>query len=127
MKDADAHGMQQADVRQAPDAAFIRQLRQRYPTESEIDRVLTRKMRARGGAPYTAVELPRLLDSLRRFLSLSQRLEPPFSVHAARWMTGGSSKLQLAFELEWRGLDGRGALQRTPMVLRMSPARSSPP
>lgn len=121
MKDAHA-AARGLDPRQSPDDALIARLRQRYPTEAEIDRVLTRKMRARGAAPYAPVGLPQMLECLRRFLS--QRLDQPFSVHAARWMTGGSSKLQMAFELDWHGPDGRAGQQRTPMVLRMSPAES---
>ena len=39
-----------SDPRQAPDAAFIADLRARFPVESEIDRVLTRKMEQRAAA-----------------------------------------------------------------------------
>jgi aminoglycoside phosphotransferase (APT) family kinase protein len=55
---------------------------------------------------------------------LSRKLDKPFTVRHARWMTGGSSKLQMAFELEWHGLGGDQPLHVTPMVLRMSPAES---
>jgi hypothetical protein len=43
------------DPRQAPTADFIADLRHRYATEVEIDRVLTRKMRARSVGAYKPV------------------------------------------------------------------------
>lgn len=110
------------DPRQSPAADFVAALRDRYPTEREIDRVLTRKMLARGGPPHAPVTLGQLTDCLDSFLSA--RLDRPFAVRDARWMTGGSSKLQMAFALEWQSVDGTSATHVTPMVLRMSPAES---
>ncbi len=115
-------GLSAADPRQNPDAAFIAELRTRFRVEPEIDRVLTRKMAQRGGAPYRPVTLDELAQALSRFLA--GRLDQPFEVRDLRWMTGGSSKLQVAFALDWRGLDGTAAPHSTPMVLRMSPAES---
>ena len=111
-----------ADPRQNPDAAFIAELRTRFRVEPEIDRVLTRKMAQRGGAPYRPVTLDELAEALNHFLA--GRLDQPFEVRDLRWMTGGSSKLQVFFALDWRGLDGTAAPHSTPMVLRMSPAES---
>ena len=110
------------DRRQQPSASFIEELRRRYPTEPEIDRVLTRKMRQRGGEPHRPVTLPVLVSSLESLLR--RELDQPFVVSNARWMTGGSSKLQAAFDLEWHGAAGDEPLHVTPMVLRMSPAES---
>ena len=93
-----------ADPRQNPDAAFIAELRTRFRVEPEIDRVLTRKMAQRGGAPYRPVTLDELAEALNHFLA--GRLDQPFEVRDLRWMTGGSSKLQVFFALDWRGLDG---------------------
>ena len=111
-----------SDPRQAPDAAFIAALRARFPVEPEIDRVLTRKMEQRAGAPHRPVTLDELVDCLNRLLA--GKLTQPFSVLEPRWLTGGSSKLQVAFSLDWHGLDGTLARHVTPMVLRMSPAES---
>lgn len=110
------------DARQQPSDAFIEDLRRRYPTEAEIDRVLTRKMRHRGGAPHRPVTLAQLMESLESLLR--RELDKPFTVSNLRWMTGGSSKLQAAFALEWHGAAGDEPLHVTPMVLRMSPAES---
>ena len=111
-----------ADPRQAPDAAFIADLRARFPVEPAIDRVLTRKMEQRSGAAHRPVTLDELVDCLNRLLA--GKLAKPFTVLEPRWLTGGSSKLQVAFSLEWHGPDDAGPRHVTPMVLRMSPAES---
>ena len=111
-----------SDPRQQPDAAFIEGLRARYRTEPEIDRVLTRKLRQRAGTPHVPMTLDALVQCTEQMLG--ERLDRPFAVVNPRWMTGGSSKLQVAFDLDWHGPDGTEPHHRTPMVLRMSPAES---
>lgn len=103
------------DPRQEPTPSFIEALRARFPTEREIDRVLTRKMYQRSGSPHVPVTLDQLVGCIERLLET--KLDVPFSVRDPRWMTGGSSKLQVAFDLEQEG-------EITPLVLRMSPAES---
>lgn len=110
------------DPRQSPTADFITDLQQRFPTEPEIDRVLTRKMKQRAGAPYSPVSFEQMTRCLQQLLT--RELDKAFEVKNARWMTGGSSKLQMAFDLEWHGLKGDEERHKTPMVLRMSPAES---
>ncbi len=112
----------QGDPRQAPTPDFIADLRNRFPTEAEIDRVLTRKMQARSTAAYAPVTFEQMVRCLQTLLQ--RELDKSFTVRNARWMTGGSSKLQMGFELEWYGIDGNEPLHVTPMVLRMSPAES---
>jgi len=111
-----------ADFRQTPSREFIADLRSRFPVEAEIDRVLSRKMEQRAGDPYQPVPLDQMADHLSRFLA--GKLDKPFAVKSLRWMTGGSSKLQLSFDLEWHGMDGAGPSHNSPMILRMSPAES---
>jgi len=106
------------DRRMTPDTAFIAAIRARYPVEREIDRVLTRKMVNRAGDGYSAIPLDRLIAGTRALIAAN--VDSNFSLHDARWLQGGASKLQMAFELEWNGSDG-GARRRTPMVLRMEP------
>lgn len=112
----------QHDPRQHPAPDLIADLRQRHPTEAEIDRVLTRKMQARAGNAYAPVTFEQMVGCLHTLLQ--RKLDHPFAIHNARWMTGGSSKLQMGFELEWHGIDGTRERHMTPMVLRMSPAES---
>lgn len=57
------------DVRGAPSAEFIASLRERYRVEPEIDRMLTRKMQRRPGAPYTMVSLELLSQYLNAMLT----------------------------------------------------------
>ena len=45
----------QHDPRQQPTPDLIAALRQRYPTEAEIDRVLTRKMQSRAASAYISL------------------------------------------------------------------------
>lgn len=91
----------------------------RLPCEPEIDRILTRKLMRRDGPKYSAVSLQELVDGLHALLD--DRIGGSFMISEARWLTGGSSKLQMAFELSWTP-DGQTV--RTPMVLRMEPAEA---
>lgn len=100
--------------------ARLDDLRGRFPCEPEIDRILTRKLMRRDGPGYSAISLQTLVDGLCKLLD--DRIDGSFAVASARWLTGGSSKLQMAFELTWTppGME----TVRTPMVLRMEPAEA---
>lgn len=104
-----------------PSAAWIAALRQRFPCEREIDRILTRKLERRAGPGYTPIPLARFASSLAALLrdELGGRY---FAVDRLRWLSGGASKLQVAFDLEWEQADG--SRQQAPMVIRMEPAES---
>ena len=103
-----------------PSAEWIAQLRARFPTEREIDRVLTRKMQRRSGPAYAPLPLETLVTGLRSLLDAE--LKTPYEIHDAKWLSGGASKLQMAFTLAWTQ-PGVGPT-RTPMVLRMEPSES---
>lgn len=103
-----------------PSAAWIEQLRQRYPTEREIDRVLTRRLQRRAGPGFEPLALETLVDGVRALIRA--RHDGPFEILEARWLSGGASKLQMAFVLDWQR-PGAGR-ERTRMVLRMEPAES---
>ena len=93
--------MTDRDIRQHPDAAFIAAVRARFPTEPEVDEVLSRKMQRRGGPGYQAVSIETLSTGAQRLISAE--LGYPVKVAEARWLSGGASKLQMRFELHWRG------------------------
>ena len=103
-----------------PTQDWIEQLRLRFPCESEIDRVLTRKLERRAGPPYVQLTL----DALRQGTEalLHSQLKEPFTITEARWLSGGASKLQMAFTLHWNE-PGIGP-SVTPMVLRMEPSEA---
>lgn len=103
-----------------PSPAWIASLRTRFPTETEIDRVLTRKLERRAGPGFAPQKLETLVKGVQSLLEAE--LREPFAVLEPRWLSGGASKLQMAFTLEW-SRPGRGR-ERTPMVLRMEPAES---
>ncbi len=110
-----------ADLRQFPDSAFINDIRRRYPVEKEIDRVLTRKMERRSEPGYAPIPLARLVEGIDALIA--RNLETPFQLSNVRWLTGGASKIQVAFDLEWQGFEG-GERRTTSMVLRMEPPES---
>lgn len=114
--------MAQADTRRsAPDADFIAAVRARFALEPEMDRVLTAKLRERAGGPHRPVPLDELVERTRTLIARATSAD--FTIANARWLGGGASKLQMAFDLDWHGPDG-GARRTTAMVLRMQPAAS---
>ncbi len=103
-----------------PSAEWIEHLRRQFPCEPEVDRILTRKMRRRGGPCYSPVSLETLIKGTESLIRAS--VSDPFEISQARWLSGGASKLQMAFSLTWNR-PGIGR-ETTPMVLRMEPAES---
>ncbi len=103
-----------------PTLEWIEELRQRFPCETEIDRVLTRKMKRRAGPPYTPVSLETLVKGTEALIR--SELRDDFAISDAHWLSGGASKLQMAFTLHWNQ-PGVGRTT-TPMVLRMEPSES---
>ena len=103
-----------------PSPTWIAALRNQYRTEAEIDRVLTRRMQRRAGPGYSPLPLEKLVCGVESLVR--SHIGDDFSIAQARWLSGGASKLQMAFTLSWdRPGVGR---EDTPMVLRMEPAES---
>ena len=105
-----------------PDEAYISDLRQRYPTEPEIDATLTRKLRRRGSAPYHRPTLAEMEAHLTAFLD-HELGAGGYAVSDPRWFTGGVSKIQVGFTLDWS--DAAETRRRDRMVLRMDPSEGS--
>jgi aminoglycoside phosphotransferase (APT) family kinase protein len=116
--------LRSSDPRAKPGEAFIRTIRDQYPTEQEVDSVLTRKMQRRKGPAYRVPTLEELVDGVRRLIENDLGYE--VAIADPKWLSGGASKLQVVFSLRWRGLDGSadGAAVSTRMVLRTEPAAS---
>jgi aminoglycoside phosphotransferase (APT) family kinase protein len=106
--------------RDHPDDAFIQAMRTKYPTEREFDAMLTRKMLRRAMPRAKSTQLADFAACLDRFLRA--HVGGSFEVSGLRWMTGGGSKIQLAFDLCWTR-PGMGSTV-TPMVIRMEPQES---
>ncbi|VTU30728.1 phosphotransferase family protein [Variovorax sp. PBL-E5] len=109
------------DIRDDPSEAFIADMRQRFPTEPETDALLTRKMRRRSGPPYQQVSLAQMTKWLHAMLS--DRIQGSFTVRDPKWLTGGASKVQVSFMLDWEA-PGRGACSDH-LVIRMDPSEAS--
>ena len=107
-------------LRDAPDEAFIERMRNRYPTEREFDRMLTRKARQRNLPRRTTTTLEDFAACLDAFLR--DHVQSDFAVSRLRWMSGGGSKIQLAFALDWN--DPEAGRTTTDMVIRMEPQES---
>ncbi len=103
-----------------PSAEWIAQLRKRFPCEKEIDRVLTRKLERRTGPPFEKLTLASLTSGLEALLR--SQLKSPFTISQVSWLSGGASKLQVAFTLNWTP-EGADATS-TPLVLRMEPSEA---
>jgi aminoglycoside phosphotransferase (APT) family kinase protein len=114
------HEKEMTDIRRHPTDALIADIRARYPTEREVDVVLSRKMRRRNGPPFEQITIEPLIAGTKRLIEA--RLGYDVDVADARWLSGGASKLQMLFNLHWRGESGSPLV--TTMVLRMEPAAS---
>lgn len=103
-----------------PTLEWIEQLRRRFPCEREIDRILTRKLQRRSSPPYSPVRLETLVKGTAALIR--SEIKDDFEIADARWLSGGASKLQMAFTLKWHPPGARPTA--TPMVLRMEPSES---
>jgi aminoglycoside phosphotransferase (APT) family kinase protein len=107
-------------LRDQPTDAFVAEMETRYPLEAEIGKCLTRKMRRRDTGPFHRASLAQIEEWFAAFLR--DNVTGDFRLANARWLNGGASKLQVAFELDWADPD-RGRRSET-VVLRMEPAEA---
>lgn len=105
----------------APSEDFISSLRQKFPTEDEVDKVLTRKLRNRPTGEYRRISLEDMSERLHRFMT--DMVYGDFSVRDIHWFTGGVSKIQIGFYLDW--VDGQGIRREDRLVVRMDPKEGS--
>lgn len=103
-----------------PTPEAIRELSTRFPCETEIDRMLTRKLDQRAGPGYVTQSLEGLVAGSASLIRA--HIGDDFAIREARWLTGGASKLQMAFTLDWT--PAGDTRQHSAMVLRMQPAES---
>ncbi|MFT4582801.1 MAG: aminoglycoside phosphotransferase (APT) family kinase protein [Gammaproteobacteria bacterium] len=103
-----------------PSAEWLASLRERFPCEPHVDDFLSAKLMRRAGPGYTPVSLASLCCGIEDLLRA--HLDAAFDISAPRWLTGGASKLQMAFNLTWQ--PAQSERLTTQMVLRMQPAES---
>lgn len=115
-------------LRDQPSETFIASMREQFPIEAEMDKVLTRKLRRRHLPAYQPVDLGDMQSCLEKFLEA--HVDGAFSVSNSRWLAGGGSKIQLAFTLtrQHRTRSGTDAVDThtvdTELVVRMEPPES---
>jgi aminoglycoside phosphotransferase (APT) family kinase protein len=107
------------DAKQAPTESWIEAIRHRYPTERFVDLALTRKLKRRG-LPYSIPSVALVAERLDAFIA--RRLDTSFVVSDVKPLTGGSSKAQFSFRLNWEDKH-RGACEES-LVLRLQPGES---
>ncbi|MFE5699046.1 phosphotransferase family protein [Rhodococcus koreensis] len=108
------------DSRDNPPREFIDEMRSRYPVDSELDRMLVRKLERRTSAPYQRISLDNFVTCLDGLLRES--IAGSYEISDARWLSGGASKMQMGFDLRWDDPD-RG-LVTDRLVVRMDPSES---
>lgn len=106
--------------KERPTKKWLASLRERFPCEPAVDEFLTLKLENRAGPGYSPIALETLCTAVENLLK--EKLDQAFEVHNPRWLTGGASKLQMAFDLAWQPANEQATT--TPMVLRMQPAES---
>lgn len=109
------------DALDNPSEEFIAEMRRRYPTERETEELLARKLRKRSGPPYRRATLEELSGYLHEMLH--EKITGAFELSEQGWFTGGVSKIQMGFTLDWTD-PVRGPC-REHLVLRMDPSESS--
>ncbi|KAF0957162.1 phosphotransferase family protein [Rhodococcus sp. T7] len=104
----------------APSSELATRLAAEFQTDPDLELSLARKLARRSDGPYRPVTAEELAQCLRAMLT--DVLHDDFVVSGERWLTGGASKIQLGFTLEWIGPDR--ARRRDDMILRMDPSES---
>jgi aminoglycoside phosphotransferase (APT) family kinase protein len=110
------------DDRDNPSPELVEVLRRTYPTEAEVDRILTRKMQRRANGSYQRPPLSELGKLLEAFLD-HELGEVEWRVRDLHWFTGGVSKIQFGFVLDREEPDG--STRSDHMVVRMDPSEGS--
>ena len=108
-------------VRSHPTEDWIAQMRARYPTEPSVDEALTRRLRKRNlDISYSSPALEHVEQRLTEFLAA--QVDQPVTIRNLQRLTGGASKEQFVFDLDWTR-DGEPRVGDR-MVLRCEPAAS---
>ncbi len=95
--------------------------RDRYPTEPTVDAALNRRLEKRqAGQAYVVPTLDEVYERLTDFLA--REAQGPVTVRNLRGLTGGASKEQFVFDLDWVQEGARREGDR--MVLRCDPGAS---
>lgn len=104
-----------------PTSEWIQEVRTRFPVESSLDEVMTRKLEHRRKG----------LEHLSDFADLAERLtgylrkntgQGDLALANLRRLSGGASKEQFTFDLTWKDASGHKVTRK--LILRMDPSES---
>jgi hypothetical protein len=92
----------------APPRSFIDEMRRKYPTERETDELLVRKLERRVSQTkdYHVPRMSEMAVCIQKFFEAN--LTTPFKISHPQWLSGGASKLQVLFEIDWGRTASRG-------------------
>lgn len=108
-------------LRAAPTADWIAAIRARFPVESHLDQVLTRKLENRARPAEHRTDFESLAERLGAWLRHVTD-QPDLTLARLARLSGGASKEQFTFDLTWCP-DG-GARTTRKLILRMDPSES---
>lgn len=108
------------DIRSQPTPQWIAAVRARFPVERTVDLTLTSKLERRASGRREPADLAEITERLRSFLRA--RIDGDFEIRNLAALTGGASKEQFAFELDWTCAGERRRGEK--MVLRREPPES---
>ena len=108
-------------LRAAPTADWIAAIRGRFPVESHLDEVLTRKLQNRAHPAEHRTDFDNLAERLGAWLRRVTG-QPDLELARLARLSGGASKEQFTFDLTWRHDDGARATRK--LILRMDPSES---
>lgn len=107
--------------RAEPSPEWIEQVRARFPVEQAIDQVFTRKLNNRTRAPHQDLDFTRLQKPLVEFLR-AETGQADLEVRKLQRLSGGASKEQFTFTLDWR--NSSGEQENLLLMMRMDPLES---
>ena len=107
------------DIRNSPPADWITSIRARFPTERTVDSALTRKLEQRTCPSEDWTRERDIATGLRDLIS--RQTPDPFTIRGLRPLSGGASKEQYVFELDWTYHGERRTGER--MVLAPEPCQ----
>lgn len=108
-------------LRDQPTAEWIATIRARYPVETAIDNVLTRKLRNRTQTAAHQTNFEDLESHLVSYLKNTTG-QNDLQLSDLKRLTGGASKEQFTFMLTWNQDSGERATRK--LMLRMDPSES---
>jgi aminoglycoside phosphotransferase (APT) family kinase protein len=108
-------------LRAKPTSEWISEVRLRFPVESTLDEVMTRKLQNRRKGLEHQSDFTDLAERLTTYLR-SDTGQSDLSLANLKRLSGGASKEQFTFDLTWRDLTGQKVTRK--LILRMDPSES---